>query len=65
MHERIKDLLKQNRSLSIHQINLQILVIENFKTQKGLNPVIMGIFILKNLIYNFPNVATLIETEFC
>ena len=34
-------LLKQNKSVSIHQRNLQILVIEIFKTKNGLNPVIM------------------------
>ena len=33
--------LKQNKSVSIHQRNLQILTTEIFKTKNGFNPVIM------------------------
>ena len=36
-----QQLLKQNKSVSIHQRNLQILATEIFKTKNGLNPVIM------------------------
>ena len=53
-------MLKQNKSVSIHQRNLQILATEIFKTKNGLNPVIMeDVFKFKNLAYNFRNAATL------
>ena len=43
-----QQLLKQNKSVSIHQRNLQILATEIFKTKSGLNPLIMeDVFILK------------------
>ena len=52
-------MLKQNKSVSIHQRNLQILATEVFKT-KGLNPVIIeDIFKFKNLTNNFRNAETL------
>ena len=37
-------LLKQNKSVSIHQRNLQILATEIFKTKNGFNAVIMKMF---------------------
>ena len=53
-------MLKQNKSASIHQRNLQILATEIFKTKNGLNPVIMeDVFNFKNLAYNFRNAETL------
>ena len=55
-----QQLLKQNKSVSIHQRNLQILATEIFKTKNGLNPVIMeDVFNFKNLAYNFRNVESL------
>ena len=55
-----QQLLKQNKSVSIHQRNLQILATEIFKTKNGLNPVIMeDVFKFKNLTYNFRNAETL------
>ena len=55
-----QQLLKQNKSVSIHQRNLQILATEIFKTKNGLNPVIMeNVFNFKNLAYNFRNAETL------
>ena len=52
-------MLKQNKSVSIHQRNLQILATEIFKTKNGLNPVIMeDVFKFKNLTYNFRNAET-------
>ena len=51
---------KQNKSVSIQQRNLQILGTEIFKTNNGLNPVIMeDLFKFKNLTYNFRNAETL------
>ena len=51
-----QQLLKQNKSVSMHQRNLQILATEIFKTKNGLNPVIMeDVFNFKNLAYNFRN----------
>ena len=51
-----QQLVKQNRSVSIHQRNLQILATEIFKTKNGLNPVIMkDVFKFKNLTYLFRN----------
>ena len=56
----LQQLLKQNKSVSIHQRNLQILATEIFKTKNGLNPVIMeDVFNFKNLAYNFRNAETL------
>ena len=53
-------MLKQNKSVSIHQRNLQILATEIFKTKNDLKPVIMeDVFEFKNLTYNFRNVETL------
>ena len=55
-----KQLLKQNKSVLIHQRKLQILATEIFKTKTGLNPVIMeDVFSFKNLAYNFRNAETL------
>ena len=55
-----QQLLKQNKSVSIHQRNLQILATEIFKTKNGLNAVIMeDVFNFKNLPYNFRNAKTL------
>ena len=52
-------MLKQNKSVSIHQRNLQILATNIFKTKNGLNPVIMeDVFNFKNLAYNFRNTET-------
>ena len=49
-----QQLVKQNKSLSIHQRNLKILASEIFKTKNSLNPVIMeDVFKFKNLAYNF------------
>ena len=54
-----EQLLKQNKSVSIHQRNLQILAAKIFQTKNGLNPVIMeDIFNFKNLAYNFRNAET-------
>ena len=54
-----QQLLKQNKSVSIHQRNLQRLATEIFKTGNGLNPVIMeDVFKFKNLAYNFRNAET-------
>ena len=50
----LKQVLKQNGFVSIHQRNLQILATEIFKTKNGLNPVIMEeVFKSNNFIYNF------------
>ena len=58
-------LLKQNKSVSIHQRNLQLLATEIFKRRNGLKPVIMeDIFKFKNLTYNFRNVETLNRSNF-
>ena len=55
-----QQLLKQNKSVSIHQRNLQILATKTFKTKNGLNPVIMeDVFNFKNLAYDFRKVETL------
>ena len=56
----LQQLLKQNKSVLIHQRNLQILATEIFKTKNGLNSVIMeDVFKFKNLAYNFRNAETL------
>ena len=53
-------MINQNKFVSIHQRNLQLLAAEIFKTKNGLNPVIMeDIFKFKYLTYNFRNVETL------
>ena len=55
-----QQLLKQNKSVSINQRNLQILATEIFKTKNGFNAVIMeDVFKFKNLTYNFQNAETL------
>ena len=55
-----QQLLKQNKSVSIHQRSRQILAAEIFKTKNGLNPVIMeDVFNFKNLAYNFRNAETI------
>ena len=55
-----KQLLKQNKSVSIHQRNLQILATDIFKTKNDLNPGIMeDVCNFKNLAYNFRNAETL------
>ena len=52
--------LKQNKSVCIHQRNLQLLATKIFKTKNGLNPVIMeDVFKFKNLTHNFRNTETL------
>ena len=52
--------LSLNKAVSIHQRNLQILATQNFKTKKGLNPVIMeDVFKFKNLTYYLRNMETL------
>ena len=49
-----QQLLRQNKSGSIHQRNQQIVATEIFKTKNGLNPVIMeDAFKFKNLTYSF------------
>ena len=49
-----QQLLKHNKSVSIHQRNLQILATKIFKTKNALNPVITeDVSKFKNLIYNF------------
>ena len=49
-----QQLLKQNKSVSIHQGNLQIVATEIFKTKNAFNPVIMeDVFRCKNLTYDF------------
>ena len=55
-----QQLLKQNKSVSIHQRNLQILATKIFKTKNGFKPIIMeDVFKFKNLTYNFRNAETL------
>ena len=49
-----QQLLKENKSASLHQRNLQILATEIFQAKNGLNPVIVeDIFKFKNLSYDF------------
>ena len=53
-------MLKQNKSVSIHQRNLEILATEILRTKNGSNPVIMeDVFNFKNSAYNFGNAETL------
>ena len=55
-----QQLLKQNKSASIHQSKLQIFAAGIFKTKNDLNPLIMeDDFMLKKLTYNFRNTKTL------
>ena len=59
-----KDLLKKDKSVSIHQRNLQVLVTEIFKTKKGLNPIIMTeIFKFTESSYNFRDSSSLERTN--
>ena len=52
--------LKQNKSVSIHQRNLQILATKILKKKNGLHPVTLeDVFKFKNLMHNFRNVETL------
>ena len=54
------DLLKKDKSVSIHQRNLQILVIEIYKTRNDLGPEIMkDIFHSVQKPYNLRNDSTL------
>ena len=51
--------LKQNKSVSIHQRNLQILATKILKKKNGLHPVTLeDVFKFKNLKHNFRNVET-------
>ena len=55
-----KALLQIDKSVTIHQRNLQVLIIEIFKTKVGINPEIMNeIFIFKKPIYDFRKTDTL------
>ena len=55
-----QQLLKQNKSVSIHQRNLQILATEIFKTKNGLNPEMMeDVSKFKSLAYIYRNAETL------
>ena len=57
-------MLKENKSVSIHQKIPQILATKIFKTKKNLNPVVIeDVFKLKNVTYNFRNVETLKRTN--
>ena len=57
-------LLKQNKSVLIHQRNLKMLATEIFSTKNGWNPVIMeSVFKFKNLAYNFRNAETINRTN--
>jgi len=59
-----KDLLKRDKSVSIHQRNLQVLATEIFKTKKGLNPVIMNeIFKFTEPLYNLRETSSLERTN--
>ena len=47
------ELLSKDKSVTVHQINLQLLATEVFKTKNELNPKIMEeIFTFKNVDYN-------------
>ena len=55
-----KALLQIDKSVTIHQRNLQVLIMEIFKTKVGINPEIMNeIFIFKKPIYDFRKTDTL------
>ena len=55
--------LKQNKSVSKHERNLQILATEIYKTKNGLNPLIMeNVSNFKNLAYNF-RIAETVNTN--
>ena len=57
--------LKQNKSTSIHQRNIQIHFTEIFKTKNRFNPVIMeDVFKFENLTYNFRNAETLNRSNY-
>ena len=48
-----EELLTRNNSVSVHQKNLQLLLIEIFKTINGLNPPIMKeVFVSRHIPYN-------------
>ena len=54
------ELLSKDKSVTIHQRNLQLLATEIFKTKNELNPEIMGeIFTFKNVDYNLRNNTSL------
>ena len=54
------ELLSKDKSVTIHQRNLQILAKEIFKTKNELNPKIMGeIFTFKNVDYDLRNNTSL------
>ena len=54
------ELLSKDKSVTVHQINLQLLATEVFKTKNELNPKIMEeIFTFKNVDYNLWNNASL------
>ena len=56
----LQQLLKQNKSVSIHQRNLQIFATKIFKIKNGLNPVIMeDVLTFKNLGCTFQNAEIL------
>ena len=58
--------LKQNKSTSIHQRNIQIHFAEIFKTKNRFNPVIVeDVFKFENLTYNFRNAETLNRSNYC
>ena len=55
-----QQLLKKNKSVSIHPGNLHLLATKIFKTRNDLNPVIReDVFNFKNLAYNFRNAEIL------
>ena len=59
-HADYKTLLKLDNAVSIHQRNLQYLMIEMYKTKKNLNPSFMSeIFEARDLQYNLRNKNTL------
>ena len=54
------ELLSKDKSVTIHQRNLQLLATEIFKTKNELNPKLIGeIFTFKNVDYNLQNNASL------
>ena len=59
-------MLKQLKSVSIHQRNLQILATEIFQTKNSLNPLTTNdVFNFKYLAYNFRNAETLNRSNVC
>ena len=54
------ELLSKDKSVTIHQRNLQLLATEIFKTKNELNPKLIGeIFTFKNVDYNLQNNTSL------